>query len=201
MIFIASDCVGARMYEQLNMQFNNPFCWSRLSYHDFIFLANNLNDIDFNKIDINLINDPAKDKNKNMVGLIRIDNKINVLYPHYIQNSKYSHPTKNNTDVYYNNITSYILEKYMSRLNRMNLNEDIYLILHHKIDRPGFDVTLNECKNFLRIKSKYTKILVTHERSLLSEQNNNTNIIIAKQDAETGAIAKKIINNISIIKQ
>ena len=89
MIFIGSDCVGARIYEQLNLQFNNPFCWSRLSYNDFCFLISNIQNIDFNKFSINLINDPAENKNKNKVGIVSIDNKINVLYPHYIQNSKY----------------------------------------------------------------------------------------------------------------
>lgn len=200
MIFIASDCVGARMYEKLNLQFNNPFCWNRLSYKDFIFLANNLQKIDFNKIKINLINDPAKNKNNNVVGLVNVDNKINILYPHYIQNSKYDKPTKIDTDVYYNKIGEYILEKYTSRLNRMNLDEKVCLILHHKIDREGFDVTYEDCIDFIHKKLPYPKILVTHDYSLLLEQNKDTNIVICNKNEETGKIAKRILSSIKLYK-
>lgn len=200
MIFIGSDCVGARIYEQLNLQFNNPFCWSRISYNDFIFLANNLQNIDFNKFSINLINDPAENKNKNKVGIVSIDNKIDILYPHYIQNSKYDIPTKINTDVYYNKMNEYILEKYTIRTSRMNLNENVCLILHHKIDRPGFDITYNDCKDFIHRKFLYPKILVTHDESLLLEPNSDTNIIICDKNEETGQIAKKIISSIRSYK-
>lgn len=200
MIFIASDCVGARMYEKLNLQFNNPFCWNRLSYKDFIFLADNLQKIDFNKINVNLINDPAKDKSNNVVGLVNIDNKINILYPHYIQNSKYDKPTKVDTDVYYNKMNEYILEKYTTRLNRMNLNENICLILHHKVDREGFDITREDCIDFIHRKLPYPKILVTHDYTLLLEKNTDTNIILCNKNEETGKIAKRIISSIKSYK-
>lgn len=196
MIFIASDCIGARMYEKLNLQFNNPFCWNRLSYKDFIFLADNLQKIDFNKINVNLINDPAKDKNNNLVGLVNVDNKINILYPHYIQNSKYDKPTKIDTDVYYNKMNEYILEKYTTRLNRMNLNENICLILHHTVDRKGFDVTREDCVDFIHRKLPYPKVLATHDYTLLSEKNTDTSIILCNKNEETGKIAKRIISSI-----
>lgn len=200
MIFIASDCVGARMYEKLNLQFNNPFCWNRLSYKDFIFLADNLQKIDFNKINVNLINDPAKDKKDNVVGLVNIDNKINILYPHYIQNSKYNKPTKIDTDIYYDKMNEYILEKYTTRLNRMNLNENICLILHHKVDRKGFDITRENCVDFIHKKISYHKILVTTDTSLLLETNTDTDIIISKPHESTGSIAKKIISLVDFNK-
>lgn len=195
MVFIASDCIGARMYEKLNLQFNNPFCWSRISYKDFIFLANNLQNIDFNKIDISLINDPAEGKQHNKVGLVKIDNKLNILYPHYIQSSDYENPTKIDTDVYYNKMNEYILEKYTNRLNRMKLDKKVCLILHHKADREGFDITYNDCKYFIHRKLPFPKILVTHDYSLLLEPNKDTSIIICNENEETGKIAKKIISS------
>ena len=200
MIFISSSCVGARVYEQLNLQFNNPFCWCRISYKDFMFLVNNLHNIDFNNIKVDVIHDPRKEDAKNQVGLIQIDNNVNILYPHYIQNEKYKVPTKIDINVYSDKINEYVIDKYTKRLSRMNLNDKIYIILCQNTDRKNFDVYKEDCKDFIHKKIPYHKILVTTDTSLLLETNADTDIIISKPHESTGSIAKKIISLVDFNK-
>lgn len=197
MTFIANDCVGGRMYELLNIKYNVPFCWSDIPFNDFIYIMNNLNNINFNNICVKSVIDP---KNYNTVSQIIVDGKIMLLYPHYIQNKKYNIPTKIDIDIFYKNANKYALEKYIARTNRMNLNDEIYFILHQKNNREGYNISDNDCKNFIKTTSKYHKILVTPNTSLLNIENDkNTNIILCNEDADTKSIASKIISTLNIV--
>ena len=194
MIFLANDCVGARMYQQLNCEFNNPFCWHRISYSDFVFLINNIHDINFNKVDAKLIKNPEGSN----CCLLKIDDRINVAYVHYIQSNTHNTPKKIEINIYYNDIIKYTLNKYKNRVDRMNLNDEIVLILHQKNDYNGYNATKQDCIDFINQKFAFRKILIVSDKTLLKYKNNDTEIIYCHENMTTGNIAKTILETVKL---
>lgn len=147
----------------------------------------NLKTIDFSKTHFEIVGDYSN------IASCTIDEKINVLYQHYIQDEKYFIPTKIDIDVYYNNILEYTKEKYYARLGRMNWQDEIYFVLHQIHDKEGFNITSDECREFINKRTPYRKILATDDKSLLRIKSNNTLIVSCMRTDTTGKVAEEIL--------
>lgn len=190
-IFISNDCVSARLYQQFQRQFDNPFIWCRMKYEDFSYLL-----LHYDENTINFQNIKIEDGTNNVVN---VDNKMKVYYSHYIQDTKYDTPTRitghNYLDVRYNDIQTYCVNKYNSRLNRflsvMTERKPIF-ILNQKntLQEFGYGISDEDCNDFLHIETSYTKILVTkNDFNVFS----NNEYIVRKNNEDTTEIAKRII--------
>ena len=167
MNIICSNCVGSRLYQELGIRYNNPFMWCRMNYDSFRILMTNFNSISFNEFRY------AKD---NGISSIIIDNRITVPYPHYLQDDLYEIPTLIESgkydvrDVHYNDIKSFTIEKYKSRLGRMNvLDENVFVL----VDNEKQFFTDEDIGDFLTTDIPHRKVLVTNR----NVQSNRTPII------------------------
>lgn len=115
MNIITNNCVAAAIYQLKHMQFANPFMWTLLSAPDFIYLVQNFNTIDFNKIQ--LTTDIYKEK---PIYKLIVDGNLNVLYIHHKKDRSKTTPTKIKSDIWYVDIENYIIECWNRRLKRMN---------------------------------------------------------------------------------
>lgn len=162
MNIICNNCVGARIYQILNKEYNNPFMWSIVLTNDFINLISKYNEFDFSKYKVSITN--------SKYAKIVIDDKINVLYIHYIQDKKYDTPTKmsnildnNSLDIRYNKIIEYTNDKYEKRYKRLLANDDeplfIYDLLTQDFNRINIERILNiETNNKIIILQNTDKI-------------------------------------------
>lgn len=200
MTIIGNDCVSARIYEQLGKQFNTPFTWARIPYDDFIYILENFKIIDFNNFYVDLAKHCKTGwDTERFVGHVKIENRLDLLYSHYVQNKKHKVPTKNGLDIMYDNTINYTKEKYISRLNRMNINDkNLFAVLHQKVDTPNYDISIENCIDFIQRPLEFTKVAVVYDEELLNINNTNTHIIYIKDKHTTKDIAKKIIKNIQI---
>lgn len=112
MVCISNNCLGGNLYKHVfKSEYTSPFIWSRITNPEFIFLLDNFKTIDFSSVHSEFY------ANEGCYKLI-VDGKIKILYPHY-------HVSNDDTirvegeDVYYKNINDYTLEKYKSRLEKM----------------------------------------------------------------------------------
>lgn len=121
MNIISQNCLAGYLYQQLNKEFNNPFVWTVIDFNSMKNLITKWNKINFNNY--SLI------KNNNWDFSILIDNLVKIQYVHYHFDKNRSNCVIKGHDVFYNKIWEYIIEKYETRLQRMNKNEYPLFIL------------------------------------------------------------------------
>ncbi len=186
MNIICNNCVGGRIYQQLNKQYNNPFIWNIIFYNSYKNLITLIDKINFTNFSIKLKKEIIRDK----YACVLIDNLVEVHYIHYIQNSKHKILTKQNNgvDIYFNDILSYTNDKYISRLNRMNINENIFIL----VDDEKVNLSDNDILDFLNLNLNGIKFLITN-KDKYKDYNENTNILITSE-TNTNYIAKELIN-------
>lgn len=180
MQIISNNCLGGFIYRFLNKEFNNPFIWSLILNPYFEELIENLKTINYNDFTLN------KSTKKLDTFNLLINNKIKLDYIHYHFNEnfnkpticdKYGKPDKTGVDVYYNKIWEYIVEKYLNRLNRMDLNDDICIVVE---DTKEHRYNINKIIDIVK-KCNYKLILITNQ---YIEKNINNKMLILKHPTD-----------------
>lgn len=185
---ISHNCIGARIYQEKNMEYGNPFMWSIIPPDDFWYLYNHYDEIDYSKIKL------TKVKNDNV---IVIDDKISVYYVHYRFDKNAKVPTrriKDGVDIYYDKINEYIIEKYNTRLARMNELKVKPLFI---VSDREFVVNKNlnfSKRDLLKYVDKEDCIVVTVDRTI---KGKNV-VYVAKRTMEPRDIAKIILRTVKI---
>lgn len=147
---ICNNCVGARVYQQLGLQFANPFMWADIPNEEYIYLINHFDEINFENI--SLI--------KKDFFYLTIDGKVTLRYIHHFQNDSYEKPTVvGGTDLYYKDMGNYIVDCYKKRLKRMT-DPPIFIISETpaKSDKSRYE--FGDIKLFEKIKSNYPVLYV-----------------------------------------
>lgn len=136
MNIISNNCVAAYIYKELlKEEYPHPFMWCYIYGKDFLSLIENYSSINFN--DFELSNEGNVLSNN---FYIKVGN-VKLRYLHYYFDKNYKIPTLtgyNKTDVRYNKIWEYIVEKYTNRLKRFNQNEQPFIIWydpHNKFNK------------------------------------------------------------------
>lgn len=132
MNIICNDCLSGFLYKSLNIQFNNPFFWSRIYLNDFIHLIDGIDNLDLYDFELKLNKDYA-----NSFNLKEIDRLspviylqgIRVFFNHYKYDPSARTPRIEIPDVYYYRNYEYAISKYLKRLDRFN-KKDIQVIFH-----------------------------------------------------------------------
>lgn len=171
MINIISDtCVGAALTRDvLKQQYINPFCWSIIDSHSMAILINEYDTLNYNNF---IIKQSSKEKRFDLI----IDNKIKILYEHYLYDSNINEFKVVKNNVYSKHIKEYIIEKYKKRL-KLN-NKPLFIIGHTYFpDKPR--------------KSKYENII-------LKNTNNYPMIVILNTKNEFDYFKKYETDNIKI---
>lgn len=172
--FISNNCIGGRLYECLNEQYQNPFIWTIVMPNDFLYLVENYDKINFKNIKIEygvFTNRPWK-KYRYL-----IDNKVGLVAYHYEKDNNVEKPTKIDSDLHIKDIEHYMVSKYLQRLERMTNKAPIFVFSGFSL--PQFDVSDENIEKFLSIKTPYKKILLTRNKEFLKRKAKNTKIFYA----------------------
>lgn len=169
MLVIGNNCISARLYEQLNLEFNNPFIWMVLPYDSVCYLMSNWNSINFDKFTI----EASKFKNNTFV--LIIDGKVELHFVHYVFDKNANVPLKEQKytkdgawwgNVRYKNIVFYIKERYITRLNRMKqCNEEPVFLLRDEVYAAN-NYSSKTMKDVANNTSNYKRIIITRDKSI-----------------------------------
>ena len=185
MNIIASNCVGARLYEIANQQFTNPFMWSIVLPKDFIFLIKNFNQLDFNHITpINIYWDESKCD----VPALIIDNKIKVIYIHHKQDKNALYPIKRGINLYYKDIFSYLIDAWKRRIKRLS-TKNLHFLAIANIFWNKSDII-----EFAQLQTPFKKSLIVYDKKYLYLKSNSLNCVYIKNRKDnTYKIAKQFL--------
>lgn len=174
---ICNSCVGSRLYELKNEQFNNPFMWNVIPYSDFHNLIVNYDSIDFYKYDVSIFHQSETNK----VAQAIFDSQVKTYYIHYHQDERYQSSTRKSIDIYSNDIISYTEDAIDRRLERMNKDKQKLIFLFETRNRNRYNgvYTESDIIDFINIKTPYTKILLVNQIKFKEypEFMNNTHIL------------------------
>lgn len=185
MLVIGNNCISARLYEQLKLEFNNPFIWMVLPYDSVCYLMSNWDSINFNKFEI------KASKFKNNTFVLIIDGKIELHFVHYVLDKNANMPLKEQKytkdgawwgNVRFKDIESYIKEKYITRLNRMKqCNEEPVFLLRDEVYAANNNSS-KTMKDVANNTSKYKRIIITRDKSITRNDSVCKTIHIDKLD-------------------
>lgn len=194
-MIVSNSCVGARMYERLNKEFDNPFVWCRVTKDDFIKMVDDWDAVDFENYEIVQDGD--------LYG-VRVDNTFDIYYPHYIQDDQYEEPTRmtgeHGLDIRYKDIRSFIEDKYTSRTERMNKDNTTFLLIQSSRSNFNELKNLEEAQQHL-IKKGYKSITACNYPEMKHLETENNMVVVFGKDINTMptfSIAAVIINALKI---
>jgi hypothetical protein len=195
MNIIANDCAGAYIYKDcIRCDFMNPFIWSSIDIDNFLKLIKNYDELNFRNIKCELIeNNSGICKNKSMIPRITIDDSVNIHYFHYIQNDKYSTPTKVEGYTMYKDIITYTIDCYIRRLNKTKEQPifiwDVTKAIWYNKNR------IDPFESFNNIKSNYN--IIIYSPTVKSETKSNI-ILLNKSngDFEVNVSGSNIYNKV-----
>ena len=119
MNIISNNCLAGYLYQQLKISYSNPFIWTSIYGDSLETLVFNFDKIDFSNYEIH------KDTKWNFWFII--DNKIRVDFTHHKFDANANVPYKKDSNLFYNKIWEYIVNKYDNRLCKMN-EEPVFVL-------------------------------------------------------------------------
>lgn len=147
---ITQNCISRQLYMLSNCQYETPFINTVIDFKSMKYLIEHWNDINFYNYEL------VKDSQWNFS--IIIDEKVKIQYVHY----KFSATAKTlmvkDDELYYNKIWEFIIEKYESRLKRMQASKKLpVFILTDTLSLYKDAIYTNEQ---LKELSKYKNVII-----------------------------------------
>ena len=155
---ISHNCIGARIYQKLNKEYENPFMWSVIPPSDFYYLYQNFANINFENIRV--------EENYGDY-MVVIDDKVRVYYVHYKYSKNATKPiVKDDIDIFYNKIGEYIKEKYFTRLSRMK-GRPIFIVTDRMfVGKPDCNFKRDE---LIKYVGKNDCIVMTDDKTITGD--------------------------------
>ena len=187
MNIIAHNCIGARIYQELETEYKNPFIWSVIPPDDFLYLYNNFDNINFKNIKVLL------EAGRNSC-VVSIDGKINIFFVHYKYDKECLEPDlKSEMDIFYSGIKDYAKKKYLARLERM-IEKPVFIVSDREFpERPNFNFKKNDLLKYIE---KDDCIVVTCDKEIDGRNVVHTN----GKNLDPKEIAKIILQDEKAIK-
>lgn len=111
MNIIGNSCVSAFISKYcLHQEYNNPFCWCKISFPSMFNLIAHYDTINFHNVSFT--------KHNNYY-IATIDNQVEVHYIHYIEDNSIDSTIFEKSNVKSPNILEYVQDKYFLRLKKM----------------------------------------------------------------------------------
>lgn len=169
MIILSHNCLAGFIYRDiLHEKYNHPFIWSFVE-SDFCDFIQNFRNIDFNNVYLE-----SKNGHCNGIMTLHIDDKLIVRYSHVKFDKNADVPYTQDVNVYTNEPWKYVLEKYEKRLNLMDKNDDVCVIMYEPTTGLPFefwDKLYNVCT-----ENKFRALFITDKYD-----NENEYVKIIKQ--------------------
>ena len=178
MQIVSNTCVGARIYQCLSKEFDNPFMWNVIPYEYFLKLCTTIRELNFKDTIFYL-------HNTRKCVVVDIDG-IQIHFIHHKENSKYNVPTRSKTSKTSNDIlckdiiNRYFKSMFMKRAERMDEQKGFIFVFDSISSYIGYPrITDKNIKDFIncRIDSKDKKILITENENYLNYNKNNLLVI------------------------
>lgn len=172
MNLISNCCISGYIYQFLNKQFMNPFQWCFIEPRDLIYLMTHYNRIDFNKYKlIKSIEHPNS-------YVLELNEYCRLKFIHYIEDKNEDFKMCNH-NIKSKNIIEYINKKWKERLSRMKEPPVfLYLARTHK-HSPNINT------DFIKIESKFKRILICNDKELLKYNSKNILVIYDENPPQT----------------
>ena len=182
---LSHHCVSGRIYQQLGMQFKNPFMWCVIPPEDFYYLYNHYNEIDYKNIKLEKAGKDYK---------LTIGDKISIYYVHYKYDKDANVPIKKfKIDIFYNKIEDYILDRYYARLERM-IDPPTYIVTDRIfMTKPECNFEKND---LLKYVDKDNCIVVTCDKTIAGKNV----IYVPNKNLDPVDIAEIIIKELNLKK-
>lgn len=188
---ICNNCVGARIYQAENKQFQNPFMWCSENSKDFMNLISNYDKLDLNNVSFSFERYGSKPDDSILVTIPCGDGDIQCHFIHYVLDKSQATPIRvdSTNDIRYAGIAEYAKEKWEKRQKR-NTEEPLFLIIHN------FKTNLEDFKG---LETKYKVVVLTLEVEKAKKIfKKNTTVIKypwGKEERSTVAIANFLLKN------
>ncbi len=159
MNIITNNCISGYLYQdQFKSDFLNPFIWSSIDFENFCRLIKYYDSLDFNNIECTTeTNNSGICLQNSLCPKIIIDNKVEVNYFHYIEDKKYSSPTKVKGYTAIDDVKKYAIDCYNRRLEKMSGQPTfIWDVTHAQWYNKLSDNPIDTIKE---INSKYTTVV------------------------------------------
>ena len=196
-MIITNNCLGGYIYKHNELQYDNPFIWTRIYINSFINLVKNYKDIDFQNFEL-LENNDLIEKYNPYIGKhqfsINLKPDIRIIFQHIKYDAAAKEPIIKRFNEFTGDIFSrytykIVYETYLRRLKRFDTNKKTLFVFMH--DAPQFDD--NEVLELLNTaeKSSQQMIFFTEDEMYKSLKFNNvTVIVIDRKNFEQIYIAK-----------
>jgi len=158
-MLISNSCISSWIFTKIfNQEINHPLVWCTIDPESMCNLIENFYAIDFSKYCLRKYTDSTFS--------IVIDNKVRVNYVHYKKDINENNIKVIETNVFYNKIEDFIIQKYEQRLKRFNKNDkpvfilgfpsdikseanytkdDVKKIIEHNINKFKIITCINDC--------------------------------------------------------
>lgn len=189
MYIISNNCVGSSLYALCGVQFNHPFVWGAFDLYDFVYLADNFENINYHNIRLEL--ETRLYQTRKSV-ICEIDGQIKYHFSHYMQDSTMKEPGRN--DIYkhtllYSNSVGLASEKYFRRLERMS-GEPTFLYCFNLVKKTSKEYLIILDK-LLQIKRKL--IVVIHEGIDIGDREIPENVTLIRLPDEDMVLCANVV--------
>lgn len=178
---ICNNCGGADFYKLNKQPYHNPFMWSCIFADDMIELIRVYDELDFENAELIKLTDVIAhsnnygeyDSRKHICG-IRIDDKVNVFYTHYVYDPCQFEVKRIGSDVHYIKNFEYAYNSYMRRVKRMLADtaaDTIFVII--AFNRHGWNY--EKVNELLQVNARHKVVLITDQ--CVNYKNSCINII------------------------
>ena len=160
MNIISNTCVGAALQRDcIKQEYENPFCWCTVDFNSMYYLIENFEKINFNNFELI--------KNEKWRFSIRIENKIQINFPHYKLGKTDKTFRRHGEDIFYYKMWEYVVQKYEERLKRMKTlkNEPIFVI-----------ATIHKCQTYTNEQIRKICELCSKKHYKFIVSNNNIDL-------------------------
>lgn len=183
---VSNNCLGGFLYKFNGLQFTNPFIWCAILADSMYNMIKDWDNINFNNFEIEKSEFNESPNPLNTFKLV-IDNKVDVHYTHYYFDKDITTPMVKGFDVWYDKIWEYVVDKYTSRLQRMNEPPSFVILGEYERNEPSlFDYTFEKEQKILNLNTNYKIVLITKYTEFL-KYTDDTHLIIF-DDTERGKI-------------
>lgn len=179
MNLISNCCLNDFILQKWDLGHTSPFAWADVDFASFYNLLTDYDNINFWKYELFIKLHPYY-RGRAVHG-VRIDDKVNITYIHYLQDENYQQPTRVGADVYCPNAAEFIDAMYRRRLKRMDiLQEDPIFVLEWE----HLDYNEENFMKLLKTDLKYKVVVITNNEKFKDTKKDN--LLVIYDPAEKG---------------
>lgn len=184
---ITNNCLGGRIYQELNQRYNNPFMWNFIYDDHFLTIVRQFDQLDFSNIKTTRRNMVLGDETYKDYVCVTLDDNIDIHFVHHMVDCQRKKIEKQGINLYYEHMEQFVRCKFLERVERMT-DEVVFIYADKKLNHP----------EFIDIETSHEKILVT-ENPIDVKPEFNCRLVYDDFMGSTKDQAKRLLKNIGAL--